>query len=116
MYLKSLGYKNFAVKGFGAFPFIGLAQHNMDSFLYIRDNQKDYGIRNQIEGYAPKSNNIVIVEDLVNTGLSVKKTKYILNKNLYNVSLIFCFAHFSWTSPTFFEADFQSIIQVKRKN
>lgn len=39
-------------------------------FIYIRSSQKDHGMQNQIEGDYQKGQKVVIVEDLVSTGMS----------------------------------------------
>ncbi|MDR2083620.1 MAG: orotate phosphoribosyltransferase [Bacteroidales bacterium] len=39
-------------------------------FIYIRSSQKDHGMQNQIEGDYKKYQKVVIVEDLVSTGMS----------------------------------------------
>ena len=39
-------------------------------FIYVRDKSKGHGRQNQIEGYFEPGQNVVIVEDLVSTGMS----------------------------------------------
>jgi orotate phosphoribosyltransferase len=40
--------------------------------VYVRSSKKDHGKGNQIEGTFPKKSNVLIVEDLVSTGLSIR--------------------------------------------
>lgn len=56
-------------------------EYNINPIL-IRDDQKEYGLLKQIEGYCPSGiKRCVIVEDVVTTGKSFRATKKILNDN-----------------------------------
>ncbi|CDF78319.1 orotate phosphoribosyltransferase [Formosa agariphila KMM 3901] len=39
-------------------------------FIYVRPEAKSHGRQNQIEGFAQKGQNVVVVEDLISTGKS----------------------------------------------
>jgi len=39
-------------------------------FLYVRPEPKKHGRKNQIEGLSPKDKKIVVIEDLISTGMS----------------------------------------------
>ncbi len=39
-------------------------------FVYVRPKAKDHGLKNRIEGYLPEGKKVVVVEDLVSTGMS----------------------------------------------
>ena len=39
-------------------------------FCYIRSSMKEHGLQNQVEGVLNEGQNVVIVEDLVSTGMS----------------------------------------------
>ncbi len=39
-------------------------------FIYVRPDAKGHGRKNQIEGFAEKGQNVVVVEDLISTGKS----------------------------------------------
>lgn len=39
-------------------------------FVYIRSTQKAHGLGNQVEGYLPAGEKVVVIEDLVSTGQS----------------------------------------------
>ena len=39
-------------------------------FIYVRPEAKSHGRKNQIEGYAERGQNVVVVEDLISTGKS----------------------------------------------
>ncbi|MCK9303065.1 MAG: orotate phosphoribosyltransferase [Bacteroidales bacterium] len=39
-------------------------------FIYIRSSQKDHGLQNKIEGYYEQGQKVVIIEDLISTGMS----------------------------------------------
>jgi len=97
IYLNKLGYSNFAVRGFGAFPFIGLINYqNIDSYLLVRNERKKYAFKEHIEGEPLcKSKRLIILEDLINTGGSVQRTKDILNESGYKPDSVFSFINFN---------------------
>jgi orotate phosphoribosyltransferase len=39
-------------------------------FIYVRPNPKSHGRQNQIEGHAQKGQTVVVIEDLISTGMS----------------------------------------------
>ena len=39
-------------------------------FVYVRPKPKDHGMGNQVEGYLPDNANVVVIEDLISTGMS----------------------------------------------
>ena len=39
-------------------------------FIYVRPQPKSHGRQNQIEGYAQKGQTVVVIEDLISTGMS----------------------------------------------
>lgn len=39
-------------------------------FVYVRSSAKDHGLGNQVEGVLPPKSKVVVVEDLVSTGMS----------------------------------------------
>ncbi|MBR4756325.1 MAG: orotate phosphoribosyltransferase [Bacteroidales bacterium] len=39
-------------------------------FVYVRPKPKDHGTRSMIEGYLPEGSKVVVIEDLVSTGMS----------------------------------------------
>jgi len=39
-------------------------------FIYVRPTPKSHGRQNQIEGYAVKGQSVVVIEDLISTGMS----------------------------------------------
>ena len=39
-------------------------------FVYVRSKPKDHGLTNLIEGYLPEGAKVVVIEDLISTGLS----------------------------------------------
>ncbi len=47
-----------------------VAQHLNVPFVYVRPEPKKHGRKNQIEGYLEKGQNVVVVEDLISTGMS----------------------------------------------
>lgn len=54
-------------------------------FVYIRPKPKDHGLGAQIEGVMPKGSNILIVEDLISTGMSSLSAADAVVKNGGNV-------------------------------
>lgn len=39
-------------------------------FVYVRSKAKEHGLSNQIEGYIEAGQNVVVIEDLISTGMS----------------------------------------------
>jgi len=47
-----------------------VAEHLGLPFIYVRPSPKSHGRQNQIEGYAEKGQSVVVIEDLISTGMS----------------------------------------------
>ena len=47
-----------------------VAQYMNVPFIYVRPEPKKHGRKNQIEGYVGNHKNVVVVEDLISTGMS----------------------------------------------
>lgn len=47
-----------------------VAQYMNVPFIYVRPEPKKHGRKNQIEGYVGSHKNVVVVEDLISTGMS----------------------------------------------
>ena len=47
-----------------------VAQYMNIPFIYVRPEPKKHGRKNQIEGYVGNHKNVVVVEDLISTGMS----------------------------------------------
>ena len=54
-------------------------------FVYVRSKPKEYGRKNQIEGYLDKKNKVLVVEDLISTGNSSVNVVKCLQNNKSNV-------------------------------
>lgn len=55
----------------GAIPQGALVADTLNlPFVYVRSKPKDHGLTNLIEGYLPEGARVVVVEDLISTGLS----------------------------------------------
>ncbi|MBQ7222550.1 MAG: orotate phosphoribosyltransferase [Bacteroidales bacterium] len=55
----------------GAIAIGALVAERMDKpFVYIRPKPKDHGTGSQIEGELPRGANVVVIEDLISTGMS----------------------------------------------
>jgi orotate phosphoribosyltransferase len=54
-------------------------------FVYVRPTPKEHGMGNQIEGDIQDFKNVVIVEDLISTGISSSKVVDVLKKQGMNV-------------------------------
>ena len=39
-------------------------------YIYVRPNPKAHGLKNQIEGSLPSGSNVIVIEDLISTGMS----------------------------------------------
>jgi len=75
-------------------------------FLYVRSNQKDHGLQNLVEGEFVPHQRIVIVEDLVSTGVSsLKAVKTLQDINCVVIGMIAIFTYnFKNTEDRFNEA------------
>lgn len=47
-----------------------VAQMMNKPFIYVRSSAKDHGLQNQVEGLLPQGAKVVVIEDLVSTGMS----------------------------------------------
>ncbi|MDG2396194.1 MAG: orotate phosphoribosyltransferase [Flavobacteriaceae bacterium] len=81
--IKSLYKSDFFIAGV-ATGAIGLgaliAEQTNAPFIYVRPEPKKHGRKNQIEGVNPKGKKVVIIEDLISTGLSSIKVFKTLKK------------------------------------
>ena len=71
-----------------------VAQYLGLPFIYVRPNPKDYGRKNQIEGFIEKGQNVMVVEDLISTGkssLNVIKTLKEAQVNVKGMVAIFTY-------------------------
>jgi orotate phosphoribosyltransferase len=62
-----------------------VADHLNMPYAYCRPKPKEHGMKNQLEGRLDKSDNIIVVEDLISTGGSSLKVVEFLRNNGYNV-------------------------------
>ncbi len=49
-------------------------------FIYVRPKPKEHGLSNQVEGYFEPGKNVVIIEDLVSTGMSSAEVVRVLKQ------------------------------------
>lgn len=63
-------------------------------FVYIRPSAKKHGRQNQIEGYLPQDAKVLVVEDLISTGMSSLKAVDALNE--VNADILGMIALFSY--------------------
>ena len=68
-------------------------------YIYVRPNPKAHGLKNQIEGSLPSGSNVIVIEDLISTGMSslnavnaIKGTSSSVNGMLSIFSYSFDFA------------------------
>ena len=54
-------------------------------FIYVRPKPKQHGLGNQIEGFYEKGKDVVVVEDLISTGMSSLQVVDVLEKEGLNV-------------------------------
>ena len=54
-------------------------------FIYVRPEKKKHGRKNQIEGLIAKNKNVIVIEDLISTGMSSLNAINILKDNGMNV-------------------------------
>ena len=71
-----------AGSGFGGLPIAAvIASKQSKKFIAIREKTKSYGMGGNIEGYMPtKDDQIVVVDDVFDSGSSLRKTLAVLEK------------------------------------
>jgi|TARA_B100000953_G_C17884234_1_gene379008 orotate phosphoribosyltransferase len=47
-----------------------IAERLEKPYIYVRPNPKGHGLKNQIEGSLPSGSDVVVIEDLISTGMS----------------------------------------------
>lgn len=62
-----------------------VAQELSLPFIYVRSSSKGHGLQNKIEGVAEKGQKVVVIEDLVSTGMSSLKAVEALKEADLNV-------------------------------
>ena len=79
----------------GAIGIGALVANKLDSpFIYVRPEPKKHGRKNQIEGLIAKNKNVIVIEDLISTGMSSLNAINILKENGMNVKgMISIFAY-----------------------
>ena len=82
----------------GAIAFGALVAERMDKpFIYIRPKPKDHGTGARIEGVLTKGANVVIIEDLISTGMSSMSAADCVNK--FGANVVGMVAIFSYNFP-----------------
>ena len=76
-----------------------VAERLKKPYIYVRPNPKGHGLKNQIEGSLPSGSNVIVIEDLISTGMSslnavnaIKGTSSSVNGMLSIFSYSFDFA------------------------
>ena len=76
-----------------------VAERLKKPYIYVRPNPKGHGLKNQIEGSLPSGSNVIVIEDLISTGMSslnavnaIKGTSSTVNGMLSIFSYSFDFA------------------------
>jgi len=64
--------------------------------LYVRDKPEAWGTRRQVEGVGDKSRPVVVVDDCVCSGSSLKRAFAALEKEGYRVEGAICLVNFPW--------------------
>ncbi len=76
-------------------------------FVYVRSKPKGHGLKNMIEGYLPENSSVLVVEDLISTGMSSIKAVDALREvgaNVKAVAAIFSYG-FSKATTAFEESN-----------
>jgi len=85
-------------------PMGTLLAHLLDKpFVYVRSQAKEHGLHNQIEGFLPEKQNVIVVEDLISTGKSSRNAiNAIVDANCKVIGLVSIFSYaFSWVENEF---------------
>lgn len=81
-------------------------------FIYVRSKAKGHGLSNQIEGYYEAGQNVVVIEDLISTGMSSLAAVDALREagcNVTGMAAIFTYG-FDHAKQRFIEAECPSTI------
>jgi len=71
-----------------------IAERLNSPYSYVRPEPKGHGLKNQIEGYIEEGSKLVVIEDLISTGISsLKAIKALRNKNLNVVGMLSVFSY-----------------------
>lgn len=78
-----------AASGLGGLPIASVVSVMFKKkFIAVRNTIKDYGKKSLLDGYIPtKKDNIVIIDDVLTTGSSIKETIKALNESLPKIKL-----------------------------
>jgi orotate phosphoribosyltransferase len=114
-YLVEQNYSTIGVRGYGAFPFIGLLQYpGIDNVLVVREKRKPYGFQKEIEGDADINLPVCLLEDLVNSGKSLMYAHKIFARSKYNVNKYVSFISFDWANKKLNKHLLDSVLVIKR--
>ncbi len=82
--LKKLSFKRMVAVPYAAMPIVGAISFISNKpWVYLRKKQKDYGLKKMIEGEYKKGEKVVVIDDLITTGLSkIETIKPILGEGL----------------------------------
>jgi orotate phosphoribosyltransferase len=64
--------------------------------LYIRDDREKWGTRRQVEGVANKDKSVVVIDDCVCSGASLKRAFTILENEGFKIEGALCLVNFPW--------------------
>jgi orotate phosphoribosyltransferase/AMMECR1 domain-containing protein len=68
--------------------------------LYVRDEREKWGTRRQVEGVGDKNRPVVVVDDCVCSGGSLRRAFAALEKDGYRVEGALCLVNFPWKGGT----------------
>ena len=88
----------------GAIGIGALVANQLNSpFIYVRPKPKKHGQKNQIEGHFDKNKNVIVIEDLISTGMSsLNAIKALRDNGLIVKGMIAIFTYgFKFTSNRF---------------
>ncbi|MGZ8559045.1 MAG: orotate phosphoribosyltransferase [Chitinophagaceae bacterium] len=74
----------------GGIPYGVLAADRLSlPFIYVREKRKEHGLKKMVEGYFEQGNRVVLIEDLISTGMSSRRAiDSLRSEGLHLISLI----------------------------
>ena len=96
-------------------PYAGIPLASYISCLYniplliLRKEKKDYGTKQMIEGITPKTHRIILIDDIITTGLSIKESLIYFN----NLEIERIIVVIDREQKKIIEVDYDSLFKIK---
>lgn len=99
--LRSRGYQQVAGYGFGSYALVGsvLSVSDPPAFKggFVRDERKPHGRRRLVEGPLDRSEPVVLLDDIINSGRSAARALSLLRTAGFEVAGLLTLFNFTWS-------------------